>query len=104
MTSFYYYDQNPSGFCFREQIRSFVIFAGITEFEYERKNGKDSGHSKMTPLCKCKRCFRSIGWALSCKTVRMYAQAVKQKVWSEAEKWERDYGRVRLVASRVWDS
>ena len=31
----------------------------------------------------------------------MYAQAVKQKVWSEAEKWERDYGRVRLVASRV---
>ena len=57
MTSFYYYDQNPSGFCFREQIRSFVIFAGITEFEYERKNGKDSGRSKMTPLCKHKTLF-----------------------------------------------
>ena len=97
MTSFYYYDQNPSGFCFLEQIRSFVIFAGITEFEYERKNDA---------IMQMLRCFCAIGWvrALSCKTVRMYAQAVKQKVWSEAEKGERDYGRVRLVASRVWDS
>ena len=34
----------------------------------------------------------------------MYAQAVKQKVWSEAEKGERDDERVRLVASRVWNS
>ena len=25
MTSFYYYDQNPSGFCFLVQIRAFVI-------------------------------------------------------------------------------
>ena len=25
MTSFYYYDQNPSGFCFLELIRAFVI-------------------------------------------------------------------------------
>ena len=46
-----------------------------------------------------KRCFSAI--ALICKTVRMYAQAVKQKVWSEAEKGERDHERVRLVASRV---
>ena len=34
----------------------------------------------------------------------MYAQAVKQKVWSEAEKGERDHERLRLVASRVRDS
>ena len=26
---------------------------------------------------------RAIGWVLGCKTVRIYAQAVKQKVWSE---------------------
>ena len=25
MTPFYYYDQNPSGFCFLVQIRAFVI-------------------------------------------------------------------------------
>ena len=25
MTSFYYYDQNPSGFCFLVLIRAFVI-------------------------------------------------------------------------------
>ena len=25
MTSFYYYDKNPSGFCFLVQIRAFVI-------------------------------------------------------------------------------
>ena len=25
MTSFYYYDQNPSGFCFLVQIRAFVF-------------------------------------------------------------------------------
>ena len=25
MTSFYYYDQNPSGLCFLMQIRAFVI-------------------------------------------------------------------------------
>ena len=44
MTSFYYYDQNPSGFCFLVQIRAFVIFilAGITKFKYERKNVMDS--------------------------------------------------------------
>ena len=31
MTSFYYYNQNPSGFCFLVKIR-----AGITKFKYER--------------------------------------------------------------------
>ena len=25
MASFYYYDQNPSGFCFLVQIRAFVV-------------------------------------------------------------------------------
>ena len=50
----YYYDQNPSGFCFLVQITAFVInLAGITKFNYEKKNEKDSGHSsKMTPSCK----------------------------------------------------
>ena len=50
MTSFYYYDQNPSGFCFLVLIRAFVI---QTSLGYERKNEKDSGRSsKMTPSCK----------------------------------------------------
>ena len=55
MTSFYYYDQNPSGFCFLVLIRAFVMqtSAGITKFTYERKIEKDSGRSsKMTPSCK----------------------------------------------------
>ena len=29
MTSFYYYDQNPSGFCFLVQIRAFVVEASL---------------------------------------------------------------------------
>ena len=50
MTSFYYYDQNPSALCFLAQIKAFVNLAGITTFEYERINEKDSGRSsKMTP-------------------------------------------------------
>ena len=55
MTSFYYYDQNPSGLCFLVQIRAFCYLnlTGITKFKSERKNEKDSSHSsKMTPSCK----------------------------------------------------
>ena len=54
MTSFYYYDQNPSGFCFLVQIRAFVIQTSLgLQNKYERKNEKDYGRSsKMTPLCK----------------------------------------------------
>ena len=29
---------------------------------------------------------------LDCKTVRIFARAVKQKVWNEAENRERDWG------------
>ena len=29
MTSFYYYDQNPSGVCFLVQIKAFVIQASL---------------------------------------------------------------------------
>ena len=29
MTSFYYYDQNPSGLCFLLQIKAFVIQASL---------------------------------------------------------------------------
>ena len=54
MTSFYYCDQNPSGFCFLVLIRAFVLnLTGIRKFKYERKNEKDSGRSsKITPSCK----------------------------------------------------
>ena len=55
MTSFYYYDQNPLGFCLLLQIRAlcYLNLSGITKFKYERKNEKDSGRSsKMTPSCK----------------------------------------------------
>ena len=55
MTSFYYYDQNPSfvllscanwGFCY-------LKLTGVTKFKYERKYEQDSGcSSKMTPSCK----------------------------------------------------
>ena len=51
MTSFNYYDQNPSGFFFLVRIKALVFFnlAGVTKF----KNEKDSGRSsKMTPSCK----------------------------------------------------
>ena len=38
MTSFYYYDQNSSGFCFLMQIRSSVInLAGITNLNMKGK-------------------------------------------------------------------
>ena len=55
MASFYYYDQDPSGFCFLVQIRAFVFFSltGATKFKYEKKTQKNSGRSsKMTPSCK----------------------------------------------------
>ena len=32
MASFYYYDQDPSGFCFLVQISA---FAGITKIKYD---------------------------------------------------------------------
>ena len=55
MTSFYYYDQDPSDFCFLVLIRAFVF---ETSLGYERKNKKDSGRSsKMTPSCKWPACY-----------------------------------------------
>ena len=52
MTSFYYYDQNPSGFCFKLAVL-LLNFSGITKLKYERKNVKDSGRSsKTTPSRK----------------------------------------------------
>ena len=65
MTSFYHYDQNPSGVCFyvvRSALQNsqcvhllycvnkafcFVNLAGIPKFKYERKNEKDSGRSSI---------------------------------------------------------
>ena len=55
MTSFYYYDQNPSGVCFLVQIKAFVVQTSLRlpKIEYERKNEKDSGRgSKMMSSCK----------------------------------------------------
>ena len=54
MASFYYYDQNPSGFCFLVQITAFVIKSSLEllNFKSEGKNEKNSGRSsKMTPSC-----------------------------------------------------
>ena len=48
----YYYDQDPSGFCFLVQIRAFCYLnlTGAAKFKYERKNEKNSGRSsEMTP-------------------------------------------------------
>ena len=56
MASFYYYDQDPSGFCI-----AFLCKLGLLlfkphwnyQFKFEKKNKKISGRSsKMTPLCK----------------------------------------------------
>ena len=55
MTSFYYYDQNPSGFCFLVEIRAFVFenALGIPNQNMKGKNEKDSGlSSKMTRSSK----------------------------------------------------
>ena len=60
MLPFYYFDQDPSGFCFLVQIRAFVILnlTGGTKFTYEKKNEKNSARSsKMTPSCK---------WPIAC--------------------------------------
>ena len=54
MASFYYYDQDPSGFCFHVQIRAFVIQTspGLPNLDM-KKNEKNSGRSsKMTPFRK----------------------------------------------------
>ena len=55
MASFYYYDQNPPGYCFPEQIKAFVILnlTGITKFKYERKHEMNSGlSSKNSSSCE----------------------------------------------------
>ena len=55
MTSFYYYDQNPSVFCFLVLISAFVIQTslGLTKVKYERKNEKDSGRSSKMTRSRC---------------------------------------------------
>ena len=52
MASFYYCDQNPSGFCFLVQISAFVNLdlAGIAEFKCERKNEKNSDANGLLEL------------------------------------------------------
>ena len=50
MVSFYYYNQNPSGFSFLVQIIYLCYFnlAGITKFKCEWKNEENSGCSSKT--------------------------------------------------------
>ena len=55
MTSFYYYDQDPSRFRFLVLIKAFVIQTslGLQNLKMKGKTKKDSGRSsKMTPSCK----------------------------------------------------
>ena len=54
MTSFYYHDQNPSGFFFLVQFRVLLFKPRWDyQFKYDRKNEKDFGlSSKVTPSCK----------------------------------------------------
>ena len=54
MTSFYYYNQNPSGFCFLVQIRSFVIF---TSLGLQNLNMK--GKTKRIVVVAVKRRYRA---------------------------------------------
>ena len=42
MTSFYYYDQNPSGFCFLVQIRAFVIQTSLGLQNLNKKDCDDA--------------------------------------------------------------
>ena len=50
MTSFYYYDQNPSrGFIsYANYDFCYLNLAGITKFKYKSKNEKDCGRSSKT--------------------------------------------------------
>ena len=56
MTSFYYYYQSASVFCFLEKITAIVVFnlAGIAKFQDERKNEVDSviSRNKIKPSCQ----------------------------------------------------
>jgi len=56
MVSFYYYDQNPSGFCFLVQIKPgfcYLNLTGTTKFKYKKKNEMNSVLSfKKTSSCK----------------------------------------------------
>ena len=89
-------------FAFVSKLEVLLFLLGLPNLNMKGKTGRILVIVKWRHYANTKRCFRAI--ALICKTVRMYAQAVKQKVWSEAEKGERDHERLRLVASRVWDS
>ena len=53
MTSFYYYDQNPSDIALQFNLGLFYLnLAGITKCKYEKKNETDTSRSKMTPSCE----------------------------------------------------
>ena len=82
MTSFYYDDQSPSGFSFLVQIRTFVIYlAGITKFEHERKNVKDSGHSgKIIPARRVVKKFLSSRLIMNSRRLNLVQLAPKAQV------------------------
>ena len=52
--SFYFYDHNPSGFCFLVQIGTFVIETslGFSNLNMKEKTKRILVVSKMSPSCK----------------------------------------------------
>ena len=91
MTSFYYYDQNPSGFCFLVQSRAFVIQTSLRlqNIKYERKNEKDSScSSKMTPSCKCPIQRHTHCYFIACRLrSKNERRNTATKVWENPTWW-----------------
>ena len=86
MTSFYYYDQNPSGFCFLVQIRAFVI---QTSLGLQNLNMK--GKTKRIPVVVVKWRHRANGlfvpmslnkqnFAISTWRIRVF-KSEKKNLW-----------------------
>ena len=70
------------GFAFLVQIRTFVIYlAGITKFEHERKNVKDSGHSgKIIPSRRVVKKFLRSRLIMNSRRLNLVQLAPKAQV------------------------
>ena len=70
------------GFAFLVQTRTFVIYlAGITKFEHERKNVKDSGHSgKIIPSRRVVKKFLSSRLIMNSRRLNLVQLAPKVQV------------------------
>ena len=69
-------------FAFLVQISTFVIYlAGITKFEYERKNITDSGRSsKIMPSCRAVKKFLSSRLIMNSRRLNLVQLAPKAQV------------------------